>query len=704
MRHFLPLLIISALVLANSCTYSSQTNGRFRLLPQPDVEEYYGLSELYPDSIGFYRLADGIPRPVPKIMLEGLEETSKISGPQIVFIEDKSVVVGDEGYMLDITRDQVRIIANKKAGRFYGFMTLLQLMDDAREQGIPLPRCHIEDVPELSYRAIHLDMKHHMEKTEYYYQLIDMLARYKINAIIAEVEDKLGYERQPAVASADALSKEEWLKLSEYADERFIEISPLVQGLGHASYILKHDQYKFLRDDPESDWAFNPLLPETYEVQFDLYLDALEAMPFGDYLHVGGDEVHTTGRGSGMSELELQLIWLNKVCKFADEHDRIPIFWDDMPLKHAGLYSPMFDTTLTRRQVESLWDENEHMLSDYLDMFPDNCIYMRWNYSHPRAEGNIKTMEWFIENELDVMGATAGQTRWKLMPQNESNMDNIRDFAGISIDLKESTSVEGYTEEDEEVHGLLLTLWDDDSPHFELYKRGIVAFAEYSWSGDVRSKEEIKSAYRHREYGSALAGEEYAFVDQLEEAVEWWNAALLKRNNRNNLRNLEDPLDAVIDLPFSGERGEWTEKHSLRVQEAALALRACNNTDKAIDSMKIKAVRNKYRLEVYGQVSKLVRFSGQAMFDFQAYDIAQEGKERQEALARIKKYPEEFKKLRAEFEEVYGRTRILHKPEGYILDQDHHLHMANQSINFDWQFWAEIFFLEKLENELKNLE
>jgi hypothetical protein len=120
--------------------------------------------------------------------------------------------------------------------------------------------------------------------------------------------------------------------------------------------------------------------------------------------------------------------------------------------------------------------------------------------------------------------------------------------------------------------------------------------------------------------------------------------------------------------------------------------------------MKIKAVRNKYRLEVYGQVSKLVRFSGQAMFDFQAYDIAQEGKERQEAHARIKKYPEEFKKLRAEFEEVYGRTRILHKPEGYILDQDHHLHMANQSINFDWQFWAEIFFLEKLENELKNLE
>jgi hexosaminidase len=116
------------------------------------------------------------------------------------------------------------------------------------------------------------------------------------------VEDKLAYERQPVVGSADALSIEEWKDLSDYADERNIEISPLVQGLGHASYILKHEQYKDLRDDPESDWAFNRWIHARYEVQFDLYLDAMEAMPDGDYLHVGGDEVHTTGRGSGKSD------------------------------------------------------------------------------------------------------------------------------------------------------------------------------------------------------------------------------------------------------------------------------------------------------------------------------------------------------------------------------------------------------------------
>ena len=109
---------------------------------------------------------------------------------------------------------------------------------------------------------------------------------------------------------------EEWKKLSEYAHERNISISPLVQGLGHASFVLKHEKYKDLRDDPESDWAFNPLDPKTYEVQYDLYRDALEALPHGKYLHVGGDEVKTTGRNSGKSALELQLIWLNKVFYF----------------------------------------------------------------------------------------------------------------------------------------------------------------------------------------------------------------------------------------------------------------------------------------------------------------------------------------------------------------------------------------------------
>ncbi|MCD4710128.1 MAG: beta-N-acetylhexosaminidase [Bacteroidales bacterium] len=685
----LSIVLISAFIsLLPSCQPSGKPTGDFNLLPQPRVAEFTGTSAMFPDSLIHYRLADGIKLPVPPAYLKELQETSKLSGSQIVFRRYHSLEIDAEGYTLDITRDRVTISGNKKAGLLYGYMTLQQLMNDAREQGIPLPLCHIEDSPQLSYRAIHLDMKHHMEKKEYYYELIDQLARYKVNGVIAEVEDKLGYERQPLVGSEDALSIKEWKKLSKYAKARNIEISPLVQGLGHASFILKHDQYKNLRDDPESDWAFNPLDPETYELQFDLYLDAMEAMPRGDYLHVGGDEVHTTGRGSEKTELELQLTWLNKVCEFAEEHDRTPIFWDDMPLKYAGLYSPMFNTRHSREEVDSMWRENEHKLLESLDLFPKKCIYMRWNYSSPQAEGNIKAMEWFSEQGLPVMGATAGQTRWVLMPQNESNMENIRSFTVTSIEKG--------------LDGLLLTLWDDDSPHFELYMRGILAFAEYAWSGDQRSKEEIKAAYRHREYANALSGEEYGFVDQLEHAVGWWNASLLQSRSRNSLRTMEDPAgEGVIELPFSGEKGEWTKKHSNRLEAAAAVMRDCDEIASTIETMKSQAKRNHYRLEVYEQVNQLVRFSAQTMFVLQAYDIAQAGQEEQEALAIIKQLSQEFASLRAELEKVYGRTRVLTKPEGYMLDQDHHRHLANQTRSFDWLYTAELFFLDKVDNQIK---
>jgi len=683
------LFVIGTFLMVSSCQNSPDASGEFKLLPQPQKFEITGDSPIQVAEVLNSHGINGINLPVLGDLLAKLEPVENASEAQVLFRLDNSLNVGDEGYTLEIAGKIISIAGKDKAGLLYGFMTLEQLMEDALEQNVPLPECSIKDYPLLAYRAIQLDVKHHLETTAYYYQLMDKLAAYKINGVIAEVEDKLAYQRQPLVGSEDALSMEEWKKLSDYALERNIRISPLIQGLGHASFILKHDTYKNLRDDPERDWAFNPLDPETYKVQFDLYLDALEAMPHGRYLHVGGDEVHTTGRNSGKSELELQLIWLEKVCKFAEDHGRIPIFWDDMPIKYAGLYSSMFNTSMSREEVDQLWAENEHKLLEYLDLFPKNCIYMRWNYSDPQAEGNIKAMEWFSEQGLPVMGATAGQTRWKLMPQNESNMENIRSFALTSIDKG--------------LDGLLLTLWDDDSPHFELYIRGILAFAEYCWSGDLRSKEEIKTAYRQREYSYTLADEEYAVIERLEHLAGWWNGALLQGGQRNNLRSHLDPLNQrVIDIPVRSEKGAWSEKNADRLEMAVKVMEDCDQVAASLTVMKSKAKRNQYRIEVYEQVNQLVRFSAHALMVLQLYDTTQDDLGASEAMKRVQNLEKEFKLLQMEMEQVYGQTRILSKPENYILDQDHHQHLANQTRSFDWLYTAELYFFEKVNSQILN--
>ena len=595
-----------------------------------------------------------------------------------------------ESYRIEIKKDKIIIVAQDHAGLFYAFITLNQLLEDAKDLSIPLPILELEDTPKIAFRPIQIDVKHHLEKKSYYYDLIDELAQLKINGIIVEIEDKLQYKRRPEVASADALSIEEWSAISDYALARNIKISPLVQGLGHASFVLKHEKNKFLRDDPKSDWAFNPLDPETYALQYDLYLDALEAFPHGKYLHVGGDEVHTTGRGSEKSDLELNLIWLNKVTSFAAKHNRIPIFWDDMPLKQAGLMRPIYDVNMPVKTVDSIWRVNEPKLNRFVEQFPKNCVYMRWNYHRAESYGNGKAMDWFSSNGFQVMGATAGQTRWTLMPQREGNIDQIRIFAEQSINRN--------------YDGLLLTLWDDDSPHFELYKRGIHAFAEFTWGGLKRSKEEFKKVYRHRKFGPRFQSEEYAFIDVLDQPVGLWTNLLVEEGvHRNSLNQHKNPIEEqIIDLPEFNNKGAWSKKYAQRLTEMEAQTILVSQVQKTLNQMQKEGTKATYNLEVYEQLGNLVNYNFELMQALSSFDQAQSIDQETKTLEKLKKLTSDFKTLRQEFENVYSQTRILNKPKDYILDQDHHRHPANQTVNFDWQFTSELMLLEKIRTHFQS--
>lgn len=659
-----------------SCAPSANPNAQFTILPSPSSFEILGASSLEE------KLVNTAFEEAKNHFVSGNKLGEFISNSLVLSL-DSAMKIHPEGYELEIKDDAILIQAATEPGLWYGLMTLGQLLEDVKDQKVMLPTAKIKDEPALGYRAVHLDVKHHLEKKEYYYQLLDRFASLKINAIILEIEDKLAYQLQPKVGSLDAFSIAEWKEISAYAMARNIRISPLVQGLGHASFVLKHEEYMPLRDNPASDWAFDPLNEGTYQVQFDLYEDALKAFPFANFLHVGGDEVHTTGRNSGKSALELQLIWLNKVSTYAESKNLTPIFWDDMPLQNAGVYQSIYDRKLTQYQVDSIWNTNEPNLTKYIDLFPKNCVYMRWNYDMPESPGNNRAIQWFRDNDFQVMGATAGQTRWNLMPLEQSNVNNIRDFAMISIR--------------NQADGLLLTLWDDDSPHFELYGRGIAIFAEYTWAGQKRSTEELQAAYRQRMFGSELMGEEFEFIDSLEGSVAFWKNALLNSKDRNNLHKMKNPLeDALISLPNPDSAGVWTEKFKGKIANAEVNFEKIEQVLAQIEQSKKLAVRNSYTLEVYEQVAKSIQFSNRALITLAQLDHPS-GEDRNKAKAKLAGMEQEWQAIQSELESVYGKTRSLNKPEGYVLDQDHHNHLANQALSFsDWQFYVEDLFLQKI--------
>ena len=687
MRQLVIFLITFLLI---GCSNKIENLDGFKLLPSVQELEYNkDFSNLNFENIKFAYSTNNTELPI-RFEFTNHIENNKQSESTIDYSIDSSLNLNQEGYTLNITKNKISIVAKDEKGLFYAFITLDQLIEDSKDQNINLPMVSIKDYPSLKFRPIHIDVKHHMEKKSYYFNLIDHLAKQKINGIIVEIEDKLKYELRPEVGAPDALSIEWWIELSEYAFERNIMINPLVQGLGHASFILKHEKNKYLRDVPSSDWAFNPLNSETYDLQFDLYLDAIKATPFGKYLHVGGDEVHLLKR-EGKSELELNLIWLNKVCQFAEKHNRIPIFWDDMPLKHAGVYRPMFNSEISKEKVDEIWEKNELNLMQFIEKFPKNAIYMRWNYQKSDTYGNQKAMDWYTNNNLKVMGATAGQTRWTLMPQNQSNIPQIRSFAISSIEKN--------------LEGLLLTLWDDDSPHFELYKRGIAAFAQYTWSGNKKSIDEFKGIYRHRIYGSEFSNNEYAFIDKLEKPVGLWlNMLLEDKVRRAAISKQENPLETfIIDLPDLENKGMWSKKYFNKIENAKSSLLLSKEIEETIDKIMENEPKNKFTLEVYKQVNELVKFSSNIIIALEKLDLSKEiDYPIKTELNEIRNLEDKFNSLRKNIEEVYSKTRILEKPNSYILDQDHHNHPANQSKNFDWQFFSEIFLLEKIKNNYKN--
>ena len=688
MRQIVTLLITVFLI---GCSNKIKNLDGFKLLPSVQEVEYNNdLSNLNFENIKFAHSDNNTELPIRFDFTNHIENNKQIEST-IDYSIESNLNLNEEGYILNIFKNKISIIAKDEVGLFYAFITLDQLLEDSKDKNANLPMVSIKDYPLLKFRPIHLDVKHHMEKKSYYFNLIDHLAKQKINGIIVEFEDKLKYELRPEIGAPDAPSIDWWIEISEYANKRNIMINPLVQGLGHASFILKHEKNKHLRDVPDSDWAFNPLNSQTYDLQFDLYLDAIKATPYGKYLHVGGDEVHLLKR-EGKSELELNLIWLNKVCQFAEKHNRIPIFWDDMPLKHAGVYRPMFNSEISIEKVDEIWEKNELNLMQFIEKFPKNAVYMRWNYQKSDTYGNQKAMDWYMNNGLNVMGATAGQTRWTLMPQNQSNISQIKSFAISSIEKN--------------LEGLLLTLWDDDSPHFELYKRGIAAFSQYSWSGNKTTIEEFKTIYRHRTYGPEFSNNEFAFIDKLEKPVSLWlNMLLEEKVRRAAISKEENPLETfIIDLPDLENKGMWSKKYFNKIKNAKSSLLISKEVEETIDKLMENDSKNKYTLEVYKQVNELVKFSSNIIITLEKLDLSAEIDYEKTAFNEIRNFEDKFNSLRINFEEVYSKTRILNKPENYILDQDHHNHPANQTINFDWQFLSEKYFLKKIKNYISQYE
>lgn len=267
-----------------------------------------------------------------------------------------------ERYALSIAENAVLVRAGHADGLYWGMQTLIQLAQDSPT----LPCLRIDDWPDLEVRGVHLDLKGGTPTLPYLLSVLDHLSLLKINTVMVEYEDKVRYDRHPAIASAAAFSKQDIRRFCEHARRRHIRVMPLLQCLGHVEYILKLPEYSEYRESDDHVQQWCPSKPETFELFTDLADELMDLHPQSPYFHIGGDEARQIGecprcrsRVTEVGKHRFYLEYITRVCKYVISRGRIPVLWDDMITRHEP----------------ALMDE-----------LPEEALLMYWNYAITTTE------------------------------------------------------------------------------------------------------------------------------------------------------------------------------------------------------------------------------------------------------------------------------------------------------------------------------
>ncbi|MGI5455061.1 beta-N-acetylhexosaminidase [Streptomyces sp. CA-249302] len=229
---------------------------------------------------------------------------------------------GAEGYRLDSGPAGVTLTAAHSAGLFHGVQTLRQLLPAAVEKRSVQPGPwliaggRITDSPRYAYRGAMLDVSRHFFTVVQVKRYIDELALYKINKLHLHLSDDQGWriaiDSWPRLATYGGstevdggpgghYTKADYREIVRYAASRYLEVVPEIDLPGHTNAALA--SYADLNCDGKApplytgtDVGFSSLCVNkdvTYDFVDDVIRE-LAAITPGRYLHIGGDEAHST--------------------------------------------------------------------------------------------------------------------------------------------------------------------------------------------------------------------------------------------------------------------------------------------------------------------------------------------------------------------------------------------------------------------------
>ena len=325
-----------------------------------------------------------------------------------------------ESYTLTINSAGISVQAGDAAGVFYAKKTLSQLI--AIYSG-RIPFLEISDVPRFIERGYMLDISRcRIPKMETFFELVDLLADFKYNQLQLYTEHSFAYKGHETVwKDSSPMTPEEIQQLDAYCRERFIELVPNQNSLGHFERWLKHPEYHKYAECPEGfkhpisgvfkeSGSTLSVSKESAEFVFDLY-DQLLCNFSSDKFNIGCDEPWELGLGKSLHAFpktrpsDLFSDWLKAMCQKADNLQRTPYFWADFPLK----YPEKLDG-IPKKSRAILWGyEIDHP-------FDEECARLKsakidFVVSPGDSTWNSMTGRWHVASQ-NILKAAEAADRW----------------------------------------------------------------------------------------------------------------------------------------------------------------------------------------------------------------------------------------------------------------------------------------------------
>ena len=298
----------------------------------------------------------------------------------VIFKYDASLA--DEGYILDITPENILINAKTGAGAFYAIQTLKQIIPvQAYETPISIkqltfPTMKIADKPHFAYRGFMLDCSRHFWDVETVKEVIDIIAMHKMNRFHWHLTEdqgwrieikkyplltKIGSKREQTTTGRNEgmdgipyggyYTQRDIKEVVKYAQERFITIIPEIEIPGHSLGALS--AYPWLGCEGEAgnyktwaNWGVSQQIAcagreSTFKFWEDVLSEVIDLFP-SEYIHIGGDEAprdmwkacpdcQKRIKDNGLkNEAELQSYVNNRIEKFLNDRGRKLIGWDEI--------------------------------------------------------------------------------------------------------------------------------------------------------------------------------------------------------------------------------------------------------------------------------------------------------------------------------------------------------------------------------------